>query len=243
MVHRQTSDCNRGSHPRSARLAAARVLCSILALVAMAATGSARAEDVLKICKDQIYALCATASCFVFNDVAYCKCDVEFGDSISEAFTFDHQNVCTVNAQGRRNGYMVSTFSVPASIVKPDGNMALYTCPAATSDGAYAQCDGGICFQSTRGQVFPGFAGRLQQSEIICSCPITIADPSTAKIGYQIVGPYPCQKSFLKNCSSATANTHTGTTIYVGAPTGSGKILARLLYGQGNVPPIRSCKF
>jgi len=209
----------------------------------MATTGGARADDVFKICKDQIYALCAAASCFFFDDVAYCKCDVEFGDSISAAFKFDHENVCTVNAQGRKNGYMVSTFSVPVSIIKPTGNMAIYTCPAETSDGAYGQCDGGFCFESTRGQSFPGFAGKLQENEIICSCPITVADPNSAKVGYQIAGPYPCQKSFLKNCSSARANTQTGSTIYVGAPVGTAKILSRLLYGEGNVPPINRCKF
>jgi hypothetical protein len=33
----------------------------------------------LIILDNQTYALCATASCFVFNDVAYCKCDVRFG--------------------------------------------------------------------------------------------------------------------------------------------------------------------
>ena len=46
-------------------------------------------------CSDQTYALCATAPCFVFNGVAYCKCDVEHGDSISLPFSYgDNQNVC-----------------------------------------------------------------------------------------------------------------------------------------------------
>src|ERR1044072_2982005 len=35
------------------------------------------------VCEDQKYALCAEASCFVFDGVAYCKCDVLKGDSIS----------------------------------------------------------------------------------------------------------------------------------------------------------------
>ena len=117
---------------------AASALCLVL-LVALTNVHSARAAgDVFKICKNQIYALCAAAHCFVLNDVAYCKCDVEFGDSISLAFSFDDQDVCTVNAEGRKNGYMVSTFSVPPSIIKPSGNMAMYTCPGETSDGAYA---------------------------------------------------------------------------------------------------------
>jgi len=64
----------------------------------LAAGGSADADDRLsgansgtattspkffKICKGQTYALCAVASCFVFNEVAYCKCDVKSGDSIT----------------------------------------------------------------------------------------------------------------------------------------------------------------
>ena len=233
-----------GTSRSSARLGmVASALFLVRAFGLMGAQSARASTDVLKVCKDQIYALCAAASCFVLNDVAYCKCDVEFGDSISVAFNFDDQDVCTVNASGRRNGYMVSTFSIPPSIVRPSGNLAIYTCPAETSDGAYGQCDGGVCFTSTTGQSFPGFAGKLTDNEIICSCPITVANPSTAKAGYQIAGPYPCQKSFLKNCSSANANTKTGSTIYVGAPVGSAKVLSRLLYGEGNVPPINRCKF
>ena len=116
-----------------------------------------RGAQVLKKFDNQTYALCAVASCFVFNDVAYCKCDVKFGDSISLPFEYDDgQDVCTVNAEGAANGYMVSTFSVPDSILKPNGDQAMYTCPPV-SDGAYAQCDGGICFTSSEGQSFPGF--------------------------------------------------------------------------------------
>jgi hypothetical protein len=175
------------------------------------------------VCKGQTYALCAVASCFVFNEVAYCGCDVKSGDSISLPFQFDGgKDVCTVNAEGSDNGYMVSTFSVPASVVAPDGDQALYTCPAGTSDGAYAQCDGGICFTSTEGQSFPGFDKPLAKDQIICSCPITVAK-TTATVGYQIAGPYPCQDSFFQNCKSETANTKTGSMIYVGAPTGSAR--------------------
>jgi hypothetical protein len=192
-----------------------------------------------KVCKDQTYALCAVARCFVFNDVAYCGCDVKSGDSISLPFQFDGgKDVCTVNAEGSDNGYMVSTFSVPASVVAPDGDQALYTCPAGTSDGAYAQCDGGICFTSTEGQSFPGFDKPLAKDQIVCSCPITVAK-TTATVGYQIAGPYPCQESFFQNCKSETANTKTGSTIYVGAPTGSARFLARRL--NGSVPPLQEC--
>jgi hypothetical protein len=144
-----------------------------------------------------------------------------------------------VNAEGAANGYMASTFSLPDSVVASSGSQALYTCPAATSTGAYAQCDGGLCFTSTEGQSFPGFSAPLSGSEIICSCPITVADPSSARIGYQIVGPYPCQKSFFKNCKRATDGKKTGSQIYVGAPTGVARELATQL--DGSVPPLNQC--
>src|SRR5499433_2302879 len=200
---------------------------------------------VFKILNNQTYALCATASCFVFNDVAYCKCDVLTGDSISLALEFDDQDVCTVNEEGVKNGYMVSTFSVPDSVLKknPNADQAVYTCPVAItdkpgSDGAYAQCDGGICFKSTRKQSFPGFDEPLAKDEIICSCPITEQSP-TDPVGYQITGPFPCDQSFFDNCSSTTANKMTGSTLFVGAPTGTSDLLGFLL--TGSVPNFNQC--
>jgi hypothetical protein len=201
---------------------------------------SAGAPKFFKICKEQTYALCAVASCFVFNQVAYCKCDVKSGDSISLPFQHgQNQDVCTVNAQGPDNGYMVSTYSLPDSVRAPNGNKALYTCPARGSDGTYAQCDGGICFSSTEGKSFPGFDEPLAQNQIICSCPITVADPTKAKLGYQIAGPFPCEKTFYANCKRKTANRGTGSTIPVGAPTGTARLLTQRLYG--NVPPLHQC--
>jgi hypothetical protein len=224
-----------------------------LTLVLMVASGTAaRAGDarsdlhstsprLFKICKDQTYALCAVANCTVFNGVSYCKCDVMSGDSISLPFNFDDdEDICSVNAEGKENGYMASTYSLPQSVIAPDGDQALYNCSAETSTGAYAQCDGGLCFTSTEGQSFPGFDKPLQKGELICSCPITVANPETAKTGYQIVGPYPCEASFFQNCSSETANTSTGAMIHVGSPTGSGRLLTRRLYGE--VPPLHECR-
>ena len=221
--------------------------------ITLAAGGSADADERLRpptcsspassrspfrILDNQTYALCAVASCFVFNEVAYCKCDVKFGDSISLKLEFDDgQNVCTVNEAGAANGYMVSTFSVPPSVLPPDGDKALYTCPAG-SDGAYAQCDGGICFKSTQGKSFPGFDGPLAEDEIICSCPITEQSPRE-RVGYQIAGPYPCQKSFFQNCKKKAANKNTGSTLYVGAPTGAFELVAFLLNGM--VSPTNRC--
>jgi hypothetical protein len=207
-------------------------------------TGASRpavtsSREVFRICHNQTYALCAVASCFVFNGVAYCTCDVEKGDSISLPFNYGNgRDVCSVNAEGVGNGYMVSTFSLAAAVVAPRGDMAIYTCPGATSSGAYAQCDGGICFRSTQGQDFPGSTRPLEPNQLICSCPITVADPPAA-VGYQIAGPYPCRRSFFENCSRKVANTRTGSTIYVGAPTGTARLLTRLLYGS--VPPLNRC--
>jgi len=143
------------------------------------------------------------------------------------------------NAKGAANGYIVSTYSPPVSVLAPNGDRAIYTCPARTSDGAYARCDGGICFTSTEGQSFPGFEQPLTKDQIICSCPITIAHPKKAKLGYQISGPYPCQKSFFENCKKVTANSKTGSTIYVGAPTGTARLLTFLL--TGNNPKTNEC--
>ncbi len=192
------------------------------------------------ICSGQTYALCAAANCFVMDGVGYCQCQIQSGDSISLSYNYGtDQNVCSLNAAGAENGYMVSTFSVPDSIVAPDGDQALYTCPATTSNGAYAQCDGGLCFTSTEGELPPGSNLPLTDNEIICACPITVANPRTAHLGYQIVGPYPCQQSFFQNCNRATANTKTGSQIFVGAPTGTGRLLARML--NGSVPPLNEC--
>jgi hypothetical protein len=249
-----TSTRNKGASGPAwwSRLAPAFVLAAALLAVVPAgvdaaqpssdAAASARSPKVFKVCHDQTYALCAVASCFVFNQVAYCKCDVKSGDSISLPFRYGKgKDVCTVNAEGADNGFMVSTFSLPPSVTAPRGDMALYDCPAATSDGAYAQCDGGLCFTSTEGQSFPGFDRPLGKNQIICSCPITVADPDQARLGYQIAGPYPCQKSFFQNCRSAKANTRTGSTIYVGAQAGVPLLLTRLL--TGTVPQVNRCRY
>ena len=185
------------------------------------------------------HGLCAVASCFVLNNLAYCECDVASGDSISLPFKFDsEQDICTVNAAGVGNGYMASTFSFPPSVQLPAGDpaaQALYTCPPLVSNGTYAQCDGGICFTSA--QSVPGSGQSPGSSQIICSCPI--ASPAQARLGYQIPGPWPCQKKFFENCGSATANTNTGSTIYSGAPIGSAAYLTKQLYGY--LPPINRC--
>jgi hypothetical protein len=216
-------------------------------------------EPPFAICRDQRYALCAAATCFVYDGVAYCTCDVLQGDSISLQLAVDtpagERNVCDLNRQGATNGYMVSTFSLPAQARK-GGDAAVYTCPGASNAGggvaapvAYGQCDGGICFTSTSGQRFPGSARSLAGDEIICSCPISTAATagSTDALGYQIFGPYRPQAPPGSRCDdtgcaacSVAAPTANGSTIPVGAPSGVGKLLAARLYGEAP-PPLNEC--
>lgn len=200
-----------------------------LAVPAHAATQPNQAPYV--ICKNQTYALCAAAEAFVYQDLAYAKCQVKKGDSISAPPLYyqkllDIKNICDVNAIGASNGYMMSTFSLPPE-VKKGGSKALYTCPGGAT-GKYAQCDGGTCFKSTVAQYFPG-VGQLGKDQIICSCPMTTPTTSNAPFGYQFIGPYPCQQKAFAYC---TQNVQNGSIVPVGSPPGAGRILTQALYGQ-----------
>ena len=74
----------------------------------------AMAGSSFKVCKNQTYALCAAARCNVFDGVAYCQCDVKHGDSISLPFPMGKdEDVCSTNAAGADNKYMISTYSLP----------------------------------------------------------------------------------------------------------------------------------
>src|ERR1700687_4526735 len=135
------------------------------------------AEPPFVVCKNQMYALCAEASSFVYDGVAYFQCDIKVGDSISLQLSYSTpagtRNVCDVNRQGKSNGYMISTFSLPKDAEK-GGTAAAYTCPGTDDAGsgvvapvAYGQCDGGFCFQSTPGTRIPGLTGHLEDQEMI----------------------------------------------------------------------------
>ncbi len=104
----------------------------------------AMAGSTFKVCKDQTYALCAAARCNVFDGVAYCQCDVKHGDSISLPFPMGKdEDVCSINAAGAANKFMVSTYSLPESIASPQGGGAAYTCQgdvAAPTLSAMADC-------------------------------------------------------------------------------------------------------
>jgi hypothetical protein len=220
-------------------------LCMALAIVAAHAESlgapPGSSPGPYAICKNQTYALCAEASSFIFNNIAYAECQIEHGNSIS-APPFNYpvvgpqQDICDLNAQGVGNGFMASTFSLPTDALK-GGTGAIYTCPGG-STGAYAQCEAGICFKSTKGKSFPGLPP-LTQNEIICSCPITKAINNSDPLGYQIFGPYPCQKDYFKNCTAAVTNEQNGTIIPVGAPAGAARLLTVTLTGSN--PQLNEC--
>jgi hypothetical protein len=43
------------------------------------------------------------------------------------------------------------------------------TCKDGSAGGAYAQCDGGLCFRGTEETNFPGFDKPVRKGQIICS--------------------------------------------------------------------------
>ena len=94
--------------------------------------------------------------------------------------------------------------------------------------------------KSTEDTTFPGFRQVCAKGQIICSCPITQAKTGDDAQGYQILGPYLCDKSFFQYCKAATATSKTGSTIYVGAPIGTAQALAVLL--NGKAPPVNECR-
>lgn len=212
-----------------------------------------------KICPEpdavqpQAYALCAAAQCFTINNVAYCKCVQEVGSSISLPFAFSNNeppapgpiagDVCDLMEVSDQGDFLVSTFSPPPQLQKsyqgPDA-LAIYTCP--TPGSLSAQCDGGLCFKGTAGTSWP-FLGDIREDEIVCSCPIV---PSP-KLGFQFIGPADCDRDFFEQyCGvqgggNGGTSVSTGTPLAVGAVTGTGTLLTKLL--TGNVPPPNRCFF
>jgi hypothetical protein len=247
-------------HRRASRTAIA-ASCLLVATGALAQQtgGAPPAEPPIVVCKGQQYALCAAATCWVYNGVAYCTCEVLNGDSISLRLAVPgpagERDVCELNRQGRTNGYMLSTFSVPAAGLK-GGSAAVYTCPGTANAGngvaapvAYGQCDGGICFRSTSGHRFPGSATKLESDEIVCACPLSTASTPGAvnPLGYQLFGPYRPQAPAGQRCvdsgcalCSVPSPAANGSVIPVGAPSGVGKILAVRLSGPP-APELNEC--
>jgi hypothetical protein len=223
------------------------VISALVTIQLVAAVPTAAAPDPpFVVCHDQAYALCATASCTVYNGVAYCRCDVLKGDSISLQLDIPtptgEANVCDVMAQGTTLGFLVSTYSYPADAVK-GGPLAIYTCPGTDNAGRWRGGPGDLWPMRWRYLLAGAGVG-----EVICSCPISTgatAGSSTA-LGWQVFGPYHpqapigqrCDASGCASCSVAnpTAN---GSIIPVGAPTGSGRFLTVRL--DGSFPPTNEC--
>src|SRR5271166_4103836 len=127
-----------------------------------------------EVLENQPYALCAGAQSVNFDEITYAKCTKMHGNSISLQQTYPFPsvhpegNINTMN-QGApgAGGYMVSTYSPPANVTSPAGNIAVYSCDG----GTYAQCDGGLCFSSTTGKTSPLW-GPVSNDQIVCSCPV-----------------------------------------------------------------------
>jgi hypothetical protein len=167
------------------------------------------------------------------------------------------KDVCDLLLDGSGNGFTVSTYATPRQLEKDydprqEGlgpPLAIYTCPVSVNNTGYsAQCDGGLCFTSTQGQEFPGF-GRLEEDEIICSCPIAPNSP----IGFQMAGPWHCKpgdpnqdgrccdEDFNDEFCFVDSHSPTGSSIAVGAVTGIGSILSKEL--DGHLPRLNQCFF
>jgi hypothetical protein len=118
----------------------------------------------------------------------------------------------------------------------------MYTCNSGAGY-LYGQCDGGLCFDSTRGKTFPFFE-KLHDNEIICSCPIA----NSTQVGFQIFGPalgngddnfdstVHCDRKFKQEYCDVTSSS-TGTMTAVGAITGGIELFAKILESQ----PINRC--
>jgi len=195
------------------------------------------------ILKNQPYALCAGAQAVNFNEITYANCARLKGNSISLQQNFpsapghdDPGDIATVNEGApSRGGYIVSTYSAPAGATDPAGDLAVYECERG---GSYAQCDGGLCFTSTKGGNAPLW-GPVSNSQIVCSCPI-----QTSAIPFTVMGPKPCPTTAAEYdavCGSNVSQANNGATIFIGSPVNGWGILAACLLGQTQPVPINTC--
>lgn len=238
----------RAIHFRLILLAALLCLTSMAGTTAMAQTTTTcrgLPGTYVKLEK-QPYALCAGATSVNFGEVTYAKCARKTGTSISaeqkypwpavNAFNAirNSGNIATMNEkQPAKGGYVVSTYSPPADAIGPGSKIALYTC---TNGGSYAQCDGGLCFESTTGKASPLW-GKVGDKEIICSCPVT-----TTKTPFQVFGPGNCpstQAEYDAVCAANASSINNGAIIYIGAPATSPEAMARCI--DPNFTKYRHC--
>ena len=181
-----------------------------------------------------------------FGEVTYAKCKVMRGNSLSLGQKYPEPpnptfnaipgsgNIATVNkGTPGRKGYMVSTYSPPAGAILPRKDLALYTCEGG---GSYAQCDGGLCFTSTRGKTSPLW-GKVGRNEIICSCPV-----ATTNTPFQVFGPGDCPKTreaYDKVCATRASADNNGAILYIGAPAGGPELFAVCL---GQPAKFNTCR-
>lgn len=175
----------------------------------------AHAQDELMPLPNQKYALCAGALSFNFDGITYAKCRKLRGDSVTLTHAYPpgvlNKNIETVNKIGtapNNRSFRVSTYSPPNSSI-----YAVYEC---TEPGAYAQCDGGLCFENTSGKPFPG-VGPVARHEIICSCPIVTTDSV-----YHVTGPAACPTTLAEynavcGAGAAQAQTADGVILRIGS--------------------------
>ena len=119
---------------------------------------------------------------------------------------------------------------------------ALYSCNKA---GAYAQCNGGLCFNSTIGKPFPKI-GPLGSDEIICSCPVVASN------SYHVTASATCpttQAQYDQTCGAgvSTEQSANGVSVYVGSdgpPAGTLALntLYRATFG-GSPSPESVCPY
>lgn len=193
--------------------AAAVVLSAVAAIVGLSwATSASAAEDpaltsTFEAMPNQTYALCAGAKSFNFNGVTYAKCRLKNGNSITLSHDFPGGDVLTVNKQlTDTGGFMVSTYSPPSPKL-----YATYTC---SRNGAFAQCDGGLCYRYDGD--FPGL-GKVRANEVICSCPIVYK-----KAVYHVTGPATCpttRQEYDSICGSGSRKDMTadGAILHIGS--------------------------
>ncbi|MCL1126997.1 hypothetical protein [Shewanella surugensis] len=207
------------------------------------------------------FALCAAATCWTLDGLAYCKCNIMQQQSISMSFDYQDEgqakNICDLLLTGTKNGFTISTYATPRQIetnYRPNVEklgppMGFYTCATKDDLIAYgAQCDGGICFNSTQGKFFPGL-GHIKNDEIVCSCPPTL-NPT---LRFQIAGPWKCKpgdanennqccdENYYNDMCQVTSVSNTGTRLAVSAPAGSAVTLSTLL--DGEKPSLNTCQF
>ena len=60
---------------------------------------------------------------------------MQAGNSLRRPLSYSGGNVFTVDAQGASNGFVMTTFSLPASIVVPSGHQAIYNRSSAPARG------------------------------------------------------------------------------------------------------------